>query len=71
MSPRTLFRSSGVALLLRSLLGLAWTIMSALILPLTNPDQFASLPFLLTGLLMLFASMAIVAPPPGQAVLGQ
>ena len=61
MSPSTLFRSSGVALLLGRLLGLAWTAMSALILPITNPDQFASLPFLLTSLLMLFASMAIVA----------
>ena len=61
MSPSTLFRSSGVALLLGSLLGLAWTVMSALILPITNPDQYASLPFLLTSLVMLFASMAIIA----------
>jgi len=61
MSPSTLFRSSGVALLLGSLLGLAWTVMSALILPITNPDQYASLPFLLTSLVMLFASLAIIA----------
>ena len=61
MSPSTLFRSSGVALLLGSLLGLAWTLMSALILPITNPDQYASLPFLLTSLVLLFASMAIIA----------
>ena len=61
MSPSTLFRSSGVALLLGSLLGLAWTLMSALILPITNPDQYANLPFLLTSLVMLFASMAIIA----------
>jgi len=35
--------------------------MSALILPITNPDQYANLPFLLTSLVMLFASMAIIA----------
>jgi MFS family permease len=35
--------------------------MSALILPITNPDQYASLPFLLTSLVILFASMAIIA----------
>ena len=61
MSPSTLFRSSGVALLLGSLLGLAWTAMSALILPINNLDQYASLPFLLTSLVILFASMAIIA----------
>ncbi len=61
MSPNTLFRSSGVALLLGSLLGLIWTVMSALILPITNPDQFAGLLFLLTSLVMLFTSMVIVA----------
>src|SRR6266566_9090082 len=65
MSSETLFRSSGVVLLVGSLLGLVWTIMSALILPITNPDQFAGLLFLLVSLMMLFASMAIVAGLPG------
>lgn len=61
MSPNTLYRTSGAALILGSLLGLTWTIMSALILPITNPDQYANFPFLLTSLIMLFASMALIA----------
>jgi hypothetical protein len=39
--------------------------MSAIIVPLTNPNQFASVPFLIASLLMLFGSMAIVAGLPG------
>lgn len=60
MSPRFLFRSSGMALLLGGLFGLSWTIMSALILPLANPNQFASPLFLIASWLMFFAAVAIV-----------
>ena len=60
MSPRFLFRASGMALLLGSLFGLSWTIMSALILPLAQLDQFASPLFLSASLLMFFAAVAIV-----------
>jgi len=61
MSPRILFRSSGATLLVGSLFGLIWTVMEALILPITNADQFAGMPFLLASLAMLFGSMAIEA----------
>ncbi len=60
MSPRFLFRSSGMALLIGSLLGLLWTIMSALRVPLANPNEFASPFFLISSLLMFFAAVAIV-----------
>jgi len=60
MSPRFLFRSSGMALLLGSLFGLSWTIMNALILPLAHLNQFASPVFLVASLLMFFAAVAIV-----------
>jgi hypothetical protein len=60
MSPRFLFRSSGMALLLGSLFGLSWTVMSALILPLADPNQFASPFFLIASWLMFFAAVAIV-----------
>jgi len=60
MSPRFLFRTSGMALLLGSLFGLSWTIMSAFILPLAHPNQFASPLFLIASLLMFFAAVAIV-----------
>ena len=60
MSTRFLFRSSGMALLLGSLFGLSWTLMSALILPLAHPNQFASPFFLIASLLMFFAAVAIV-----------
>jgi hypothetical protein len=60
MSPRFLFRSSGMALVLGSLFGLSWTLMSALIFPLAHPNQFASPFFLLASWLMFFAAVAIV-----------
>jgi hypothetical protein len=60
MSPRFLFRSSGLALVLGSLFGLSWTLMSALILPLAHPNQFASPFFLIASWLMFFAAVAIV-----------
>jgi hypothetical protein len=49
-----------MALLIGSLFGLLWTIMSALILPLANLNQFASPFFLIASLLMFFAAVAIV-----------
>src|SRR6266566_3407410 len=60
MSPHFLFRSSGMALLVGSLFGLSWTLMSALILPLAHPNQFASPLFLSASLLMFLAPVAIV-----------
>ena len=59
MSPRFLFRSSGMALLIGSALGLVWTIMSTWIVPLADPNQFASPLFLIASFLMLFAAIAI------------
>ncbi len=60
MSPQILFRSSGIALMVGSLFGLIWIIMS-IILPVTDPNQFGSLLFLLVSLLMLLGSMLIVS----------
>src|SRR5947209_9134415 len=60
MSPRFLFRSSGLALVLGSLFGLFWTLMSALIVPLANPNQFASSFFLIASLFMLVVLLSFV-----------
>lgn len=60
MSPRFLFRASGMALLAGSLLGLIWIILSGVILPLTQADSFASPWFLVASLLMLVTTLVIL-----------
>lgn len=59
MSPHFLYRASGMALLVGSISGLLWTLVSAFIVPLVTPDPFASPIFLIASLLLLIAAILI------------
>jgi len=59
MSPHFLYRASGMALLVGSISGLLWTLISAFIVPLVTPDPYGNPIFLIASLFLLIAAILI------------
>jgi hypothetical protein len=67
MSSATLYRASGLALIVGAVLGIIGNVLSSVLYPGNNPQQYTTTMWLVTGLVFLIGTLLLVVGLPGIA----